>query len=98
MAGPRFDLFHLHRRRPRPKVPDLSLPPSPHEGTPIDATAPATLELFVEPTGEIYRFAHNAMSDSEFAGATFSPDVHVLFVNRQHPGHTLAFYGPWNRA
>ena len=37
------------------------------------------------------------MSDSEFAGATFSPDGQVLFVNIQHPGHTLAIYGPWDQ-
>ena len=51
----------------------------------------------VTPAGAIYRFAHNAMSDSEFAGATFSPDGQVLFVNIQHPGHTLAIYGPWDQ-
>ena len=109
--------------------------PSPHEGTPMEAQTPGTLELFIEPNdediidkadnvtvspfgdlivcedggggnnlvgvtpaGAIYRFAHNAMSDSEFAGATFSPDGQVLFVNLQHPGTTLAIYGPWNRS
>ena len=52
----------------------------------------------IKPSGEIYRFAHNAMNGSEFAGATFSPDGQVLFVNIQHPGHTFAIYGPWDRA
>ena len=37
------------------------------------------------------------MNNSELAGATFSPDGQVLFVNIQHPGDTLAIYGPWNR-
>ena len=51
----------------------------------------------IKPSGEIYRFAHNAMNSSEFAGTTFSPDGQVLFVNIQHPGHTFAIYGPWDR-
>jgi uncharacterized protein len=32
---------------------------------------------------------------SEFAGATFSPDGSTLFVNLQQPGLTLAIQGPW---
>ena len=51
----------------------------------------------ITPSGQIYPFAHNAMNNSELAGATFSPDGQVLFVNIQHPGDTLAIYGPWNR-
>ena len=31
----------------------------------------------------------------EFAGATFSPDGRILFVNMQNPGLTLAITGPW---
>ena len=31
----------------------------------------------------------------EWAGATFSPDGHWLFVNLQRPGITLAITGPW---
>ncbi len=34
-------------------------------------------------------------NDSEFAGATFSPDGRTLYVNIQEPGHTFAIYGPW---
>ena len=38
----------------------------------------------------------NAMDDSEFAGATFSPDGDTLFVNIQgEPALTLAIWGPW---
>jgi uncharacterized protein len=33
----------------------------------------------------------------EFAGATFSPDGDVLFVNVQTPGVTFAIEGPWRR-
>ncbi len=49
----------------------------------------------VTPEGEIYKFARNAVSDSELAGATFSPDGTTLFVNIQWDGLTLAITGPW---
>ncbi|HEU0186219.1 MAG TPA: alkaline phosphatase PhoX [Blastocatellia bacterium] len=45
--------------------------------------------------GEIFDFALNVLNDSEFAGATFSPDGDTLFVNIQTPGITLAIWGPW---
>jgi secreted PhoX family phosphatase len=51
----------------------------------------------VTPEGGIYKFGRNAQSNSEFAGATFSPDGTTLFVNIQHPGLTLAITGPWGR-
>jgi len=48
--------------------------------------------------GQIYKFARNATArNSEFAGATFSPDGSTLFVNIQHDGLTLAITGPWAR-
>lgn len=53
--------------------------------------------LGVTPRGELYPFARNALSDSEFAGCTFSPDGSTLFVNIQRPGLTLAITGPWPR-
>lgn len=49
----------------------------------------------VRPNGELYRFGRNALSDSEFAGVTFSPDGSTLFVNIQRDGLTLAITGPW---
>ncbi|NND70468.1 MAG: DUF839 domain-containing protein [Rhodothermales bacterium] len=49
----------------------------------------------VTPAGSIYPFAENAVSTSEFAGATFSPDGRVLFVNIQAEGLTFAITGPW---
>ena len=49
----------------------------------------------VTPNGGIYKFARNAVSDSELAGAVFSPDGSTLFVNIQHDGLTLAITGPW---
>jgi hypothetical protein len=50
----------------------------------------------VTPNGELYNFARNALNDSEFAGACFSPDGRTLFVNIQTPGITLAIWGAWN--
>lgn len=54
------------------------------------------------PKGEPFEFALNVASDSEFAGAGFSPDGEVLFVNIQGEdalgtGMTLAIWGPWER-
>jgi uncharacterized protein len=51
-------------------------------------------------TGEPFEFAVNAFSDSEFAGACFSPDGEILFVNIQggnavNSGMTCAIWGPW---
>lgn len=45
--------------------------------------------------GELYHLARNALSSSELAGCTFSPDGSTLFVNIQHDGLTLAVRGPW---
>ena len=49
----------------------------------------------VTPQGQLYTLAAN--SYSEFAGACFSPDGNVLFVNAQAPGITFAVTGPWRR-
>jgi len=46
-------------------------------------------------TGALFKFAKNAMNDSECAGAVFSPDGSTLFVNIQKPGLTLAITGKW---
>lgn len=56
------------------------------------------------PEGEIFEFAENILNRREFAGATFSPDGSILFVNIQgdldsfgpgNKGMTFAIYGPW---
>lgn len=49
----------------------------------------------VTPDGEIYKLAHNALSDYEFAGSCFSPDGTTLFTSIQGDGVTLAITGPW---
>lgn len=52
----------------------------------------------VRPDGSLYRFAHHPYSDSELAGACFSPDGRTLFVNLQELGLTLAISGPFPQA
>jgi secreted PhoX family phosphatase len=52
----------------------------------------------VTPEGKVYNFGRNAKSNSELAGATFSPDGSTLFMNIQHSGITLAITGPWEKA
>jgi hypothetical protein len=57
--------------------------------------------------GHIFDLARNTLNNTEFAGATFSPDGATLFVNiqgstsgkvtRAVPGVTLAIRGPWER-
>lgn len=49
----------------------------------------------VTPKGAIYKLGQNRYNESEFAGATFSPDGSTLFVNIQKTGLTLAITGPW---
>ncbi len=51
------------------------------------------------PEGRIFDLAQDitgAEIHGEFAGATFSPDGRILFVNIQRPGMTLAIRGPWH--
>jgi len=51
----------------------------------------------VTPDGRLYTIARNVFTgNSEFAGACFSPDGSVLFVNIMYPGMTLAIRGPWS--
>jgi len=48
--------------------------------------------------GRIFDLARNVVpgyEGAEFAGATFSPDGSILFVNIQTPGLTFAIQGPW---
>lgn len=45
--------------------------------------------------GRIYTIGRNRLSETEFAGACFSPDGAWLFVNIMSPGTTLAITGPW---
>lgn len=52
------------------------------------------------PKGEAFTFAVNRLNDSEFAGACFSSDGEILFVNlfggsAPGSGMTCAIWGPW---
>ena len=58
----------------------------------------------LSPDGQIWDIALNRLrgsagndrSNDEFAGSTFSPDGHTLFVNIQaSQGMTFAIWGPW---
>ena len=49
----------------------------------------------IRPDGTQYAIANNAYSNAEMAGACFSPDGKILFVNIQYPGMTFAITGPW---
>jgi hypothetical protein len=60
----------------------------------------------LSPRGELWNLALNRLVSStgtprfgdEFAGCTFSPDGHTLFVNIQASrGVTFAIWGPWHR-
>jgi secreted PhoX family phosphatase len=47
--------------------------------------------------GQVFDFARNLdPRNSEFAGATFSPDGATLFLNVQTPGYTLGIWGDWS--
>lgn len=49
-------------------------------------------------SGQLYKFAKNALNTSEFAGVCFSPDGQTMFVNMQSPGITFAIWrtsGTW---
>jgi len=60
-------------------------------------------------SGDVFEFAVNRLNSAEFAGATFSPDGRILFVNifgssrgdvspyTGDEGMTIAITGPWGR-
>jgi uncharacterized protein len=49
----------------------------------------------VTPQGQAYPFASLHLQ-TELAGACFSPDGEILFVNLYSPAKTLAIKGPWS--
>ncbi len=51
----------------------------------------------ITPEGNIYTIGRNVGSDSELAGACFSPSGQTFFVNVQNEGLTLAVTGPWEK-
>ena len=51
----------------------------------------------IKADGSSYKIAKNSLNNSELAGACFSPDGKILFVNIYKPTITLAITGPWNQ-
>ena len=51
----------------------------------------------IKQNGSSYVIAENIFNNSEFAGANFSPDGKILFVNIFSPTKTLAINGPWEK-
>jgi secreted PhoX family phosphatase len=49
----------------------------------------------VTTAGQSYPLARNDVSDSEFAGPTFTEDGEILFACIQGDGYTFAITGPW---
>ena len=71
---------------------------SPHDGLVVCEDGQGVQHLLlVDDDGKTSLFARNAVSDSEFAGAVFSPDAATLFVCIQDQGHTFAITGPFGR-
>ncbi len=50
------------------------------------------------PLGQVFDFARNALSSSEFAGVGFSSDGRAMFVNMQNDGLTFVIRGPFESA
>ena len=51
----------------------------------------------INQNGQCYQIAKNIFNKSEFAGASFSPDGRILFVNIYKPTMTMAVTGPWEK-
>ncbi len=54
--------------------------------------------LGITPRGSIYKFAWNALNESDLAGVCISPDGSTMFLNILEPGLTLAAIGPWKKS
>ncbi|NIO48498.1 MAG: DUF839 domain-containing protein [Candidatus Aminicenantes bacterium] len=54
--------------------------------------------LGITPQRKIYKFARNALDDSEFSGTSFSPDGSTMFLNNLKSGLTFAVTGPWKHS
>ncbi|NJM67446.1 MAG: DUF839 domain-containing protein [Acaryochloris sp. RU_4_1] len=49
----------------------------------------------INPQGQLYSFARNALNNYELAGICFAQNPFTLFVNMQTPGITFAIWGPF---
>lgn len=75
---------------------NLTIAPNGHLIVCEDQYTPTTTNHLrgITPAGEAYSLALNRLQ-AELAGACFSPDGRVLFVNIFSPTRTLAIFGPW---
>jgi secreted PhoX family phosphatase len=104
--GGELMLVYESRERDVLQAPD-NVTVSPRGGIVICEDASGVSHLRgLSPKGEIFPFARNLLNGREFAGACFSPDGRVLFVNAQgdpaprddsRRGRTFAIWGPWER-
>jgi secreted PhoX family phosphatase len=46
-------------------------------------------------SGKIFKFARNALDESELSGVCFSPDRSTMFINHMEAGWTFTVTGPW---
>jgi len=53
--------------------------------------------LGITPQRRIYKFAWNALNESDLTGVCFSADGGTMFLNILEPGLTLAVTGPWKK-
>lgn len=81
-------------------------PSSAYSATDSEPVAPGITDvnrlIGVTEDGGSFEFAVNIVNDSEFAGACFSPDGDILFVNvfgtgTPGSGTTCAIWGPWRQ-
>ena len=102
--GGQLILVYESRARETLQSPD-NITVSPRGGLVLCEDGAGTCHLHgLSPQGEIFPFARNIFNQREFAGACFSPDGQVLFVNIQGGtgpgtdlGMTLAVWGPWEK-
>ena len=75
---------------------NLTIAPNGHLVVCEDQYTPAAVNHLrgITPEGTAYPLARLRL-ETELAGACFSPDGRVLFVNVFHPTKTLAITGPW---
>ena len=103
--GGQLILVYESRARETLQSPD-NITMSPRGGLVLCEDGAGTCHLHgLSPEGEIFPFARNVFNQREFAGACFSPDGQVLFVNIQggtggrpnDVGMTFAIWGPWEK-
>lgn len=102
--GGQLILVYESKARETLSAPD-NITVSPRGGLVICEDTAGTVHLRgLSKSGEIFPFAENTFNQREFAGACFSPDGKVLFVNVQGGtgpgldlGMTFAIWGPWER-